>query len=104
VGARIEGDLDSANGKDLVEFVDEIVSEAGQRVEVDLSRVVFIDRYGLQALLDTRRLAEERQAELLLVEPSGQVRRLLELTGRDQIFTVVSSRHEAPADGARAVG
>jgi anti-sigma B factor antagonist len=99
VGARIDGEIDLTNGRALVDFLDNLLIEAGQRVEVDLSGVVFIDSYGLQALLNVRRLAEERGAELVLIEPSGLVRRLLGLTGCVNIFTVVSRRHEWSAEG-----
>ena len=104
VGARIDGELDLANGRDLVGFLASLLIEPGQRVEVDLSGVVFIDSCGLQALLNAHRLTEERGAELLLIEPSRQVRRLLELTGCVNIFTVVSSGHESAVDGVTAAG
>jgi anti-sigma B factor antagonist len=104
VGARIDGELDLANGRDLVGFLARLLIEPGQRVEVDLSGVVFIDSCGLQGLLNAHRLTEQRGAELVLIEPSRQVSRLLELTGCVKIFSVVSSEHESSVDDATAAG
>src|SRR4029077_12522524 len=99
-GARIEGEIDLANGQDLVCFLDRLVIECGQRVEVDLSAVSFMDSSGLQALLTAHQLTAARGSELFLIEPSPQVRRLLELTGCVNIFTVVSSGHESYVENA----
>lgn len=63
VGARIEGDIDLANGRDLVQLLGRLIIEAGQRVEVDLSAVRFMDSSGLVALLNAQRLTAGRGAE-----------------------------------------
>ncbi len=104
VGARIEGNIDLANGRDLVEFLDRLVSEAGQRVEVDLSGVAFMDSSGLLALLTAYRLTAQRGAKLLLIEPSSQVRTLLDVTGCVDVFTIVSGGHEPSVDRTEAAG
>ena len=98
VVAHIEGDLDLANGNDLIDYITMLVGEWECRVEVDLSGVGFIDSSGLKALLSAHRLCSERRAELVLVDPSEPVARLFELTGCTHIFTI-SDRENLPTTG-----
>jgi anti-sigma B factor antagonist len=104
VSARIDGEIDLANGRKLVRYLKDLIREPGQRVEVDLSGVAFLDSSGLQALIAAHHLAGERGSELILVAPSAVVRRLLRLTGCDAFFTIVSSDADMPVDGAQAAG
>ena len=96
VVACIDGDLDLKTGRDLEHFLATLI-DADCPVEVDLSGVDFIDSSGLQALLTARRLLLERDSTLTLINPSASAQRLLELTGCDQLFTVVHREMELPA-------
>jgi anti-anti-sigma factor len=80
--ARGEIDMDNAG-----ELVDAITRIGGTAV-VDLSGVTFIDSTGLQGLLRAQRAARQRGDDLILRHPSETVRRLLELTGLIDGFTV----------------
>ena len=97
VVARIDGDLDLGNGRDLVDFLVRLSALSECPVEVDLSGVNFIDSSGLQALLTVHRLLIERNSDLAIVNPSHCARRLLDLTGCTQIFSVVDREVEVPA-------
>ena len=68
---RIEGDLDLANSRDLGACLSKLI-HSGQRTEIDLSGVEFIDSNGLKALIEAHRRALELDAELVLVAPRGQ--------------------------------
>jgi anti-sigma B factor antagonist len=92
---RIEGDLDLANSRDLGSCLSNLI-HAGQRTEIDLSGVEFIDSNGLKALIEAHRRAVELGAELVLVAPAGPVRRLFELTGCIDIFTVIPGPADLP--------
>ena len=96
VVARIDGDLDLGNGRDLVDFLVGLSAVSACPVEVDLSDVDFIDSSGLQALLTTRRLLLERDSTLSLLNPSPCARKLLELTGCAELFSVVDRDVELP--------
>ena len=71
-----------------------LIGEPGQRIELELSGVEFIDSSGLEALLVANRLVADRGGELTLVAPSPRVLRVLELTGCLDAFTVVPSEPE----------
>lgn len=59
-----------------------------ERIEVDLSGVVFMDSSGLQELVRVYNAADEAGFAFVLVRPSHPVERLLELTGLDARFRV----------------
>lgn len=96
VVARIDGDLDLGNARDLVDFLVRLSALSDCPVEVDLSGVHFIDSSGLHALLTAHRLLLERDSALAIVNPSPCARRLLDLTGCTQIFRVVHRANELP--------
>ena len=86
--ASIEGDLDLANGRDLVRNLGPLLTVPGNRIELDLSRVEFIDSSGLQALLIAHRLAVGSTCQMVLVALSANVERLLDLTGCADRFDI----------------
>ena len=96
VVARVDGDLDLTNSRHLVDFLGRLSTLAEYPVEVDLSGVEFIDSSGLHALLTAHRLLLERDNTLTIVNPSPCARRLLELTGCTEIFSIVDRDIEPP--------
>jgi anti-sigma B factor antagonist len=94
-GASIEGDLDLANGRDLVHKLGGLLACSVNRIELDLSGVEFIDSCGLQALLNTHRLAAGSGCEIVFTALSPPVERLFELTRCIEVFNLV--RVDTPA-------
>jgi anti-anti-sigma factor len=82
VTVRGEIDMDTAG-----QLVDAITTVTGTTV-VDLSGVTFIDSTGLQGLLRAQREARQLGNDLILRHPSKAARRVLELTGLIDGFTV----------------
>jgi anti-sigma B factor antagonist len=80
----VRGESDRDN---VGELVDAITRIAGTAV-VDLSGVTFIDSTGLQGLLRAQRAARQRGDDLILRHPSRLLRRVLDLTGLIDGFTV----------------
>lgn len=80
----VRGEIDMDNAGELVDAIKGI---AGTAV-VDLSGVTFVDSTGLQGLLRAQKAARQRGDDLILRHPSKAVRRLLELTGLSDGFTV----------------
>jgi anti-sigma B factor antagonist len=58
------------------------------RIVVDMSGVEFCDSTGMNVLLSCLRQARERGGELELAAPRTAVRKILQVTGLDGVFTV----------------
>ncbi|MFB6893223.1 STAS domain-containing protein [Kitasatospora sp. NPDC056327] len=69
---------------------------------VDLAGVGFCDSSGLNALLRARLDCEGRGVRLVLAAPTAQLRRLLDLTGAGEVFTVCDDVPAAVAVGTAA--
>lgn len=84
---RLRGELDVASCVILKEHLD---SNADARLlAVDLRELEFIDSSGIGLLVGAAKRAQEQDAGFALVNGSGQVRQLLELTGLAEHLTVV---------------
>lgn len=80
------GDVDLAGGPLLEAAI--LQREDHQAIVIDLSAVEFIDSSGLRSLLGASRRAHERNTEVVLRDPSPEVRRLLEITGTESQFRI----------------
>lgn len=58
------------------------------RVIVDMSGVEFCDSTGMNVLLSCLRQARERGGELELAAPRPAVKKILQVTGLDSVFTI----------------
>ncbi len=59
------------------------------RVVVDMSGVEFCDSTGMNVLLSCLRRARERGGELEIAVPQPAVRKILQVTGLDSVFTLI---------------
>jgi anti-anti-sigma factor len=84
---RVAGDLDLPRGDELERRVRPMLVP-GARVAIDLRDVEFADSSGIGALLVLNELAHDQDAELVLLDPSPQVRAVLELTATIDLFTI----------------
>ncbi len=91
---RVSGEVDVASVHTFRDALDAIISEAHSPAVVDLSRVTFIDARGVSALVAAHRQVSGTEVTLVLLDPAPSVRRLLEITGLDEHFTVESSGAE----------
>ena len=60
------------------------------RVVVDMSGVEFCDSTGMNVLLSCLRQIRERGGELEIAAPRPAVRKILQVTGLDSVFTIVN--------------
>jgi anti-sigma B factor antagonist len=58
------------------------------RIVVDMSGVEFCDSTGMNVLLSCLRQARERGSELELAAPRTAVKKILQVTGLDSVFTI----------------
>lgn len=93
---RVEGELDLSVAEELKERLDEA---AGDDVEVlvCLERCDFIDSTGIAAIILARKLMASRGRHLVVCNPSGQVRRILAVTGLDDVGFIYASTAAAMA-------
>ena len=90
VRVRVQGELDLSTAPQLDQTLRRELT-AGKRIIVDLSRTAFIDSTGLNTLIKALR-ASESNGGALVVSPSlpWQVRRVLEITGLNQILPLAT--------------
>jgi anti-sigma B factor antagonist len=87
----VDGEIDISNARDFGTALLEHIEDPGTtQLVVDLSRVEFMDSSGLQALLGARRNATGR-VDLVLLNPSSAIVRLLELTALTEMFAIQAS-------------
>jgi anti-anti-sigma factor len=80
VTVGISGDVDLASVAEVDRAVLDAVDDAVV-VVVDLAGVTFIDSAGINTLLKSKRLAEERGRRFRVVNATGVVHDVLDLTG-----------------------
>jgi len=78
---RLSGELDDASAPALERELDRAESGVGATLVLDLSELEFIDSTGIALLVEAARRASEGGFELKALRGSGQVERVLELTG-----------------------
>jgi anti-anti-sigma factor len=84
-GAELTGELDVTGIDELWTALDGLV-EAGRRIQVDLSRLAFLDAAGLGTLVRADRRLREVGGRLVLTGVRAGQRRLLEITGLDRLL------------------
>lgn len=89
---RVLGDVDMDTAPLLSAALEPLFTST-PRVIVDLESVTFIDSSGLGVFVAAQQQASAGQ--LVLAGASPRIRHLLELTGLDQVFTLVSDVEEA---------
>jgi anti-anti-sigma factor len=80
---RLSGELDLSTADQLIDVLAQDRTSPGD-IALDLSELTFIDSSGLRVLLDTVRSLDER-GTLVLRRPSGEVARVFEVSGIDQV-------------------
>jgi anti-sigma B factor antagonist len=91
------GEVDVSTAPRLREHLTTLPVDA-RRVVVDLSEVTFLDSTGLGVLVAGWKRCQESGASLELVVTRPQVRKVLEITSLDGVFTIFDSIDEAFPD------
>jgi anti-anti-sigma factor len=94
---ELHGELDV----DTLAVLDElpVQSGPGRRVVLDLQALTFVDSSGMRGLLELRRRIIDPGGHLVLRRPRPNVRRVLEVSGLDEVFTVEEDASAAGASG-----
>ena len=91
----VGGEIDVFTAPKLREHLVGVIEGGSSHLVVDLLDVSFMDSTGLGVLVGALRRVRETGGELVLVCAEGAVRRVLGITGLDQLFPVRSSVAEA---------
>jgi len=100
VVAALRGELDVTGAVGAEAAITALV-EPRQFLIIDTSALDFIDCSSLGGLLRVRELARRGGGDVVLAAPQPQLRRLLALTGMDEVFCVQASVAAAVASVAR---
>ena len=73
---------------------DAVIADSGPIV-VDLCDATFLDSTGLGVLVNALRRLTRQRRELRIVCPPGKIRRIFELSGLEQTFSIHETREEA---------
>jgi anti-anti-sigma factor len=96
-GVLVHGEVDVDTAPQLTAVLDASIRESRGAFVVDLCGVAFLDSSGVHALLRARALLGREERQLVLLCPSGLVRRLFEVAGIDDLLVLFDSRDEAEA-------
>jgi anti-sigma B factor antagonist len=81
-------EIDLINAGSLADQLSDVASQSPDAVTVDLTGTTFCDSAGIRALTRAHERAAASGAELRLAIGDSPVRRILQLTGLDQILPV----------------
>jgi anti-anti-sigma factor len=87
---RVEGELDLSVADQLQERLDAAAMDDVE-VRVCLERCDFIDSTGIAAIVLAHRLMASRGRRLLVCHPSGQVSRILGVTGLNDVGLIATT-------------
>ena len=84
----VYGEVDLYTAPRLQAELASLVRDGAGRVVVDLSGVEFCDSTGMNVLLSAMKRLREHGGSLELASPRPAVRRILQVTGLDTVFSV----------------
>jgi len=96
-GLALRGELDAASAPELEVALREALLTSDGVFVLDLCDLEFMDSGGVNELLRARSLLGREERALALVCPPGSVRRVLDVIGIDDLFTLFATRAEAEA-------
>jgi len=90
----IDGEITGKDVGKVAARLDSLRKTNSKTVVVDLSRTLFIDSPGLGAFVYCRKVLQTENKEIVLLNPQGFVRTLLNGTNLDKVFRIIVSENE----------
>jgi anti-sigma B factor antagonist len=86
----VMGEIDLYTAPRLHSELAAVIASAapGSQVALDMSGVDFCDSTGMNVLLSSLRASREKDVEFTLAAPRPAVKKILQVTGLDAVFTV----------------
>jgi len=94
---RVEGFLDAHTFEQLEEAIRAVFNESCYKLVVDLGRVDYISSAGAGVLIGARSESQENGGDIVLLNPTENVKEVFDLLGLTQIFKVVGDKATALA-------
>ena len=93
---RIIGDIDHHSAKGVRDKIDSFIFEKKPLIVLlDLSGVEFMDSSGLGLILGRYTVSCDIGAEMKIINPSSNVRKILDLAGIERLMKIGGSNNEA---------
>jgi anti-sigma B factor antagonist len=89
------GEIDLFTAPDLKQVLTDAIEGGEHRVVIDLSEVSFLDSTALGVLIGAVKRLRSRGGALAIVNTEPSIAKTFEITGLDQIFTILPSREKA---------
>lgn len=99
----VRGEIDLFTAPELKQVLAQSIEAGRVRIIVDLTDTTFLDSTALGVLIGAVKRLRSRDGALAIVNVDENISKTFEITGLDQIFTIVPTREEAlhAVDSAR---
>jgi anti-sigma B factor antagonist len=91
----VRGEIDLFTAPELKQVLAESIEGGRIRIIVDLTDTTFLDSTALGVLIGAVKRLRSRDGALAIVNIDDNIAKTFEITGLDQIFTIVPTRDEA---------
>jgi anti-sigma B factor antagonist len=93
----VRGEIDLFTAPELKQKLTDAIEGGKSRIVVDLSDTTFLDSTALGVLIGAVKRLRSRDGALVIVNVDQNIAKTFEITGLDQIFTILSTRDDAIA-------
>jgi anti-sigma B factor antagonist len=97
----VRGEIDLFTAPELKQVLAESIEAGRVRIIVDLTETTFLDSTALGVLIGAVKRLRSRDGALAIVNIDENIAKTFEITGLDQIFTILTTR-EAAVDAVAA--
>jgi anti-sigma B factor antagonist len=89
------GEIDLYTAPDLKQVLTTAIDGGERRIVIDLTDVSFLDSTALGVLIGAVKRLRTRGGALAIVNVDSSIAKTFEITGLDQIFTILTTREDA---------
>jgi anti-sigma B factor antagonist len=91
----VRGEIDLITAPQLGRVLVDSIATGRNRIIVDLSETTFLDTTALGILIGAVKRLRSRHGALAIVNVDANIAKVFEITGLDQIFTILPTREKA---------
>src|SRR3954454_19483703 len=99
----VRGEIDLFTAPELKATLTDAIEEGKTRSVVDLSETTFLDSTALGVLIGAIKRLRSRDGRMTIVNTDQNIAKTFEITGLDQIFTILDTR-DAAVDALNGAG